>query len=319
MALPGVRPSTRVLVGLAVILGAIPLAVRSGYLLGMLNFIGLNAIAAMGLTLLMGYAGQVSLGQAAFFGLGAYTSGILTASYGVNPWLAMAAACLLTACVAFLIGTPIFKLSGLLLAMATLGFGIIVYYVQVNWAALTGGPSGLTGIPPLALGGFRFDKDVRFFYLVWACALLLLALALNLADSRIGRALRAIRGGELAARMAGVDATRLKLQVFVMSAVYTAVAGSLYAHYLTFINPSPFGFGYSIELLVMVVLGGLASPWGALLGAGTLTALTELLRAIMPRLMGQTQAEYEIVVFGLLLMGFMIFLPRGLTGLARAE
>jgi branched-chain amino acid transport system permease protein len=142
---------------------------------------------------------------------------------------------------------------------------------------------------------------------------------LNLVDSRIGRALRAIHGGELAARMAGVDATRLKLQIFVVSAVITALAGSLYAHYLAFINPSPFGFGYSIELLVMVVLGGVTSLWWAFLGAGTVTILTEALRAIMPRLMGRTQAEYEIILFGLLLMGFMIFLPKGLTGLARGE
>lgn len=305
------------LLTLAALAGATPLVVGSTYLLGMLNFIGLNAIAAMGLTLLMGYAGQVSLGQASFLGLGAYTSGVLTATYGWNPWLAMAAAALLTGCVAFAIGTPIFRLSGLLLAMATLGFGIIVYYVLVNWTGLTGGPSGLTGIPPLSVGGFRFDRDSRFFYLVWGGLLLLLALALNLTDSRIGRALRAVHGGELAAQTAGVDTIRLKLQIFVVSAVYTAIAGSLYAHYLTFINPSPFGFGYSIELLVMVVLGGLRSLWGALVGAGAVTVLAELLRTVTPQLFSRTQAEYEIVLFGLLLIGFMIFMPRGLTSLAR--
>lgn len=317
MARPTARFQIRVLVGLAAAVAVIPLVVRSGYVLGMLNFIGLNAIAAMGLTLLMGFAGQVSLGQAAFFGLGAYTSGVLTATYGWNPWLAMGVAVILTGCVAFVIGVPIFRLSGLLLAMATLGLGIIVYYVLVNWTSLTGGPSGLTGIPALSFGSFRFDSDSRFFYLVWGTVFLLLAFALNLTDSRVGRALRAIHGGELAAQVAGVDTTRLKLQIFVVSAVYTAIAGSLYAHYLTFINPSPFGFGYSIELLVMVVLGGLTSLWGALLGAGTVTLLVELLRAITPRLMSRTQAEYEIVLFGLLLMGFMIFLPRGLAGLAR--
>lgn len=314
-----VRFDLRVLLGLAGIVGAVPLVVRSGYLLGMLNFIGLNAIAAMGLTLLMGYAGQLSLGQAAFFGLGAYTSGILTATYGINPWLAMGAAVLLTGCVAFVVGAPIFKLSGLLLAMATLGFGIIAYYVLINWTSLTGGPSGLTGIPSLSLWGFHFDRDSRFFYLVWGWVLLLLALALNLTESRIGRALRAIHGGELAAQTAGVNTTRLKLQIFVVSALYTAIAGSLYAHYLTFINPSPFGFGYSIELLVMVVLGGLTSLWGALLGAGTVTILVELLRTVTPRLLSRTQAEYEIILFGLLLMGFMIFVPRGLTGLTRGR
>ncbi|MEK7879423.1 MAG: branched-chain amino acid ABC transporter permease [candidate division NC10 bacterium] len=305
--------------GLALIICATPFVVRSGYLLGMLNFIGLNAIAAMGLTLLMGYAGQVSLGQAAFFGLGAYTSGVLTATYGVNPWVAMGLAVLLTSSVAFVIGAPIFRLSGLLLAMATLGFGIVVYYVLVNWTGLTGGPSGLTGIPPLSLGGFRFDRDSRFFYLVWGGVLFFLVLALNLTNSRIGRALRAIHGGELAAQTVGVDTIRLKLQIFVVSAAYTAIAGSLYAHYVTFINPSPFGFGYSIELLVMVVLGGLTSLWGALLGAGAVTVLAELLRTVTPHLFSRTQAEYEIILFGLLLMGFMIFMPRGLAGLARRE
>ena len=305
--------------GLALIICATPFVVRSGYLLGMLNFIGLNAIAAMGLTLLMGYAGQVSLGLAAFFGLGAYTSGVLTATYGVNPWVAMGLAVLLTSSVAFVIGAPIFRLSGLLLAMATLGFGIVVYYVLVNWTGLTGGPSGLTGIPPLSLGGFRFDRDSRFFYLVWGGVLLFLVLALNLTNSRIGRALRAIHGGELAAQTVGVDTIRLKLQIFVVSAAYTAIAGSLYAHYVTFINPSPFGFGYSIELLVMVVLGGLTSLWGALLGAGAVIVLAELLRTVTPHLFSRTQAEYEIILFGLLLMGFMIFMPRGLAGLARRE
>ncbi len=305
------------LLALGCLLALTPVVVKSSYFLGMLNFIGINGIAALGLTLLMGQAGQVSLGQAAFFGLGAYTSGILTATYGWNPWLAMTAAVVFAGVVAFLVGTPIFRLSGLLLAMATLGFGIVIYYVLVNWSPLTGGPSGLTGIPTLDLWGFRFDRDSRFFYLVWGWVLLLLTLALNLTHSRTGRALKAIRQGELAVQTVGVDTTWLKLQVFVVSAVYTAIAGSLYAHYLTFINPSPFGFGYSIELLVMVVLGGVTSLWGALLGAGSVTVLVELLRAVTPRLMGRTQAEYEIILFGLLLMGFMIFLPQGLTGLRR--
>jgi branched-chain amino acid transport system permease protein len=311
------RRDALVLLGFGLLLALTPLVVRSSYFLGMLNFIGLNTIAALGLTLLMGQAGQVSLGQAAFFGLGAYTSGILTATYGWNPWLAMGAAIVVAGVVAFLVGTPIFRLSGLLLAMATLGFGIIVYYVLVNWSSLTGGPSGLTGVPALDLWGFRFDRDSRFFYLVWGWVLLLLALAFNLSHSRTGRALRAIRQAELAAQTVGVDTTRLKLQVFVVSAVYTAIAGSLYAHYLTFINPSPFSFGYSIELLVMVVLGGVTSLWGAVLGAGSVTVLVELLRAVTPRLMGRTQAEYEIILFGLLLMTFMIFLPEGLTGFRR--
>jgi ABC-type branched-subunit amino acid transport system permease subunit len=312
------RARSAVLLAAAIVVAALPLAVRSGYVLGTLIFVGLNALAALGLSLVMGFAGQVSLGQAAFFAVGAYVSGVLTASYGWNGWLAMIAAVLAGAALAVAIGLPIFRLSGLLLAMATLGFGIIVYYVLVNWSAVTGGPSGLTGIPPLAIGRFRFDTDARMLWLTWAALLGVLALTGNLVDSRIGRALRAVHGSEAAAQAAGVDTARLKLGVFALAGAITALAGSLYAHYLAFINPSPFGFAYSVELVVMVVLGGVASLWGAVLGAAAVVVLVEALRAALPLLaLTHGAAEYEIVVFGLLLMVFMIFVPAGLTGVRK--
>lgn len=312
------RSRAAVLLAAAVVVAVLPFAVRSGYVLGILIFVALNALAALGLSLVMGFAGQVSLGQAAFFAVGAYVSGVLTASYGWNGWLAMAAAVIAGALTAVAIGLPIFRLSGLLLAMATLGFGIIVYYVVVNWAGVTGGPSGLTGIPPLAIGAFRFDTDARMLWLAWAALLVVLALTGNLVDSRIGRALRAVHGSEAAAQAAGVDTARLKLAVFSLAGAITALAGSLYAHYLAFINPSPFGFAYSVELVVMVVLGGVASLWGAVLGAAAVVLLVEALRAALP-LLGASHgaAEYEIVVFGVILMVFMIFVPAGLTGLRK--
>lgn len=306
------------LLAAALVVGGIAWGVRSTYVLSALTFIALNAIAALGLSLVMGFAGQVSLGQAAFYAIGAYASGILTTTYGWNGWAALATAGALGAATACLVGLPIFRLSGLLLAMASLGFGIIVYYVLVNWSAVTGGPSGLTGIPPLALGEFRFDTDRRVCGLAWAVLLLLLGLAGNLVDSRVGRALRAIHGSESAARAAGIDATRYKLGVFTMAGGMTALAGGLYAHYLSFINPSPFGFAYSVELVVMVVLGGAASLWGAVLGAATVVVLVEVLRAAIPLVAASHgAAEYEIVVFGLALMAFMIFLPGGLSALGR--
>ena len=286
----------------------------------MLDFIALNAIAALGLSLVMGFAGQVSLGQAAFYAIGAYVSGVLTASHGWNGWAALVAAMLAGAAAALLIGLTIFRLSGLLLAMATLGFGIIVYYVLVNWSAVTGGPSGLTGIPPLAIGGFRFDSDARILWLAWGLLLLLLGLAGNLVDSRVGRALRALAASEPAAQAAGIDTATLKLVVFTLAGATTALAGSLYAHYLTFINPSPFSFAFSVELVVMVVLGGASSLWGGVLGAAAVVLLVEGLRALLPHLTaGGGSAEYEIVLFGLILMAFMIFLPDGLAGLGRRE
>ncbi|HXU87517.1 MAG TPA: branched-chain amino acid ABC transporter permease, partial [Methylomirabilota bacterium] len=169
-----------VLSAAAVLVLVAPLAVESRYGLGMLVFVALNGLPAVGLSLVMGFAGQVSLGQAAFFAVGAYVSGVLTATHGWNGWVALLCAVAAAAALAFVVGLPIFRLSGLLLAMATLAFGIIIYYVLVNWSAVTGGPSGLAGIPPLKLGGFRFDTDARMFWLTWGSLLGVLALAGNL-------------------------------------------------------------------------------------------------------------------------------------------
>jgi branched-chain amino acid transport system permease protein len=316
----GARARWSVLAAAAVAAALVPFALESRYVVGTLVFIGLNALAALGLSLVMGFAGQVSLGQAAFFAIGAYVSGVLSASWGWNPWASLAVAVAVGAATAYAVGLPIFHLSGLLLAMATLGFGIIVYYVLVNWSSVTGGPSGLTGIPPLAVGGFRFDTDARMLWLTWGLLLLTLGLAGNLVDSRIGRALRAVHGSEAAAQAAGIDTTRLKLGVFSLAGAITALAGALYAHYLTFINPSPFGFTYSVELVVMVVLGGVASLWGAVLGAAAVVALVEALRALLPLVTASHgAAEYEIVVFGLILIGFMIAAPAGLSGIVRRQ
>lgn len=298
-----------------VVVLAVAYAVPSSYVLGMLVFVALNGLAALGLSLVMGFAGQVSLGQAAFFAIGAYTSGLLSKDLGWHPWLGVAAAIVAGVVAAVAIGLPVFRLSGLLLAMATLGFGVIVYYVLNNWAAVTGGPSGLTGIPPLSVGGVALDTDARVLPLVAFVLLLALGLAGNLVDSRVGRALRAIHGSESAAAATGIDVMRLKLAVFATAGGLTALAGALYAHYVRFISPSPFGIGYSIELVVMVVLGGMASPAGAVLGAGTVVVLVEALRTLVPALgASHGAAEYEIVLFGLVLMAFMIFLPGGLAG-----
>ena len=314
------RQRWAVLAAAGLVVGLIGGTVGSSYVLGVLNFIALNAMAALGLSLVMGFAGQVSLGQAAFYAIGAYVSGVLTASHGWNGWAALLASMLAGAAAALLIGLTIFRLSGLLLAMATLGFGIIVYYVLVNWSGVTGGPSGLTGIPPLGIGRFHFDSDARMLGLAWGFLLLLLGLIGNLVDSRVGRALRALAGSAPAAEAAGIDTATLKLVVFTLAGATTALAGSLYAHYLTFINPSPFGFPFSVELVVMVVLGGTSRLWGSVLGAAAVVLLVEGLRALLPHLTASGgAAEYEIVLFGLILMAFMIFLPGGLARMGRSQ
>jgi branched-chain amino acid transport system permease protein len=275
-----------------------------GYLLNVLVFVGIHTLLAIGLNLLLGFAGQISLGQAAFFGLGAYLSGILTATHGWNPWLAMATAAVAVGLLAFAIGFPILKLKGHYLAMATLGFGIIVYIVFNEYVDVTGGPSGLPGIPNLAAFGVTFDDDRKNFYLIWGIALVTILLTTNLVHSRIGRALRAIHDSEVAAQVLGVNARLLKVQIFACSAVISCVAGSLYAHSVTFISPTSFGFHFSVELLTMVIIGGLGSIYGSFLGAALLTLLPELLH---------TFQDYDIVIYGLLLVTMTMFLPGGLV------
>ncbi|MGQ9920739.1 MAG: branched-chain amino acid ABC transporter permease [Desulfobacca sp.] len=274
------------------------------YYVTLLNLIGLHIIIVLGLNLLMGYAGQISLGHAAFFGLGAYASAILTTTYRVDPLLALLAGLLLSTLVAVVVGIPALKLKGYYLAMATLGFGIIVAIALQEMDWLTGGPSGFMGIPPLGVLGWQLQTPAAKFFLVWALVGLLLFLSLNIVDSRIGRALRAIHDSETAALAMGVDAQRLKLLIFVVSAWYASLAGSLLAHTVNFIAPSSFGFMFSIKLVTMVVVGGMASIWGSLLGATVLTVLPELLTVFH---------DLEVVVFGLILMVVMIFLPRGLV------
>lgn len=281
-----------------------PYFFKDGYLLNVLVFVGIHTLLAVALNLLLGYAGQISLGHAGFFGLGAYLSGVMTATYGWNPWITMLVAALVVGALAFVIGLPILKLKGHYLAMATLGLGIIIYIVFQEWVAVTGGPSGLSGIPNLTIGGLVFDSDLKNYYLVWAFVLAVVIFSVNLANSRIGRAFRAIHDSEVAARVMGVNARLLKVQVFALSALICSVAGSLYAHVMTFIAPASFGFHISVELLTMVVIGGLGSIYGSFLGALLLTLLPEFLRFLH---------DYDIVFYGGLLMVMTIFMPGGLV------
>ncbi len=298
---------------LALGVGLFPLVTASQYHLSVGIFIGIHAVVTIGLCLLMGYAGQISLGQAAFYGLGAYISGVLTTKFGVDPWLAMAAAMVLTGALAYAFGVPILKLRGHYLAMATLAFGIIVYLAFVELKDLTGGPSGLPGVPRLRVAGFVFDSDRKFFYLTWAVVIGVVLLSLNVVNSRVGRALRSIHGSEVAAETLGVNASRYKVKVFTLSAVYAGLAGSLYAHYLTFVSPPPFGFIASVEFVVMAAVGGLASVWGAPFGAAAVTLLAEVIRDLMPRVLAYASGEHEVIAYGLLLILIMIFVPEGLT------
>jgi branched-chain amino acid transport system permease protein len=299
--------------GLAVGIVVVPQVSSSPYVLSVGIFIGLFSILTVGLALLMGYAGQISLGHAAFYGIGAYGSAILTATYGWSVVPAAAVAAMVTATLAALLGAPILRLKGNYLAMATLALGIIVFVIfnEVFW--LTGGPSGLRGIPRMEIFGWVVRSDVHYFYLVWGVVLAVVALSLNLVNSRMGRAMRAIHSSQVAAEMVGVHATKLKVQVFALSAFYASLAGSLYAHFITFVNPPPFGVMKSIIVVVMAVVGGLASIWGALVGAAAITLLGESLRQVLPRFLDRAVSEQEIIVFGVILVLVMIFTPQGLV------
>lgn len=275
------------------------------YYLSILTMAGIFVIIVLGLNLLLGFAGQISLGHGALFGIAAYTSAVLTSTYGLPLIVGMLSGVGLTALVALLVGMPVLKLKGYYLAMATLGFGLIVYIFFNEAIGLTGGPSGFVGIPPLEFAGFAFDSDLSFFYLVWTVVTLVLLGSLHLIHSRYGRALMALHASDKAAQAVGINVSRYKLFVFVLSAVYAGIAGVLYAHYLGFVAPSSFGFHFSVQLITMVVLGGMASLWGGMAGAVFLTVMPEFLRSY---------ENLEVIIYGLILILCMMFLPQGLAG-----
>lgn len=298
-------PHRRALAVFMCVVALLPPVLPSKYYVSVLVLAGIFAMLALGLNLVMGYTGQVSLGHAGFYGLGAYASGVLTTKYGFNPWLAMLAALFICAITSGLIGAAALRLQGYYLSMATLGFGIILYILFVELAWLTGGPSGLTGIPEFRIGAFKIASDIPYYYLVWTIVGLMLLFAFHLVDSRVGRSLRAIQGDETAAALVGVNTWATKVQIFVVGACMASLAGSLYAHYVTVLTPETFGFMLSIEIVVMVIVGGSGSIWGGLLGAILLTLLPEYLRVMK---------DYDVLIYGAIVILVVMFLPRGIGG-----
>ena len=292
-----------VLASLAAVMLMAPLLLRTEYHYDVAILVGINAAVVISLNLLMGYAGQISLGHAGFFGIGVYAGAILTGHYGWPPLLALAAGPVIAGVLAFAIARPILRLSGYYLAMATLGLGMIIFIVIQTEAGLTGGPDGMN-VPPLSAFGVVLSGGKAWYWVIAAVLLLVSAGALNLIDSPVGRALRALHGSEIAARTAGVDVLRYKVLVFVLSAVITALMGGLFSFYSGFVTPGSAGFMHSVAFAVMVVLGGLSSVGGSLIGALILTVLPQVLVSF---------AEYEWLVYGLVLMLVMTRMPRGLV------
>ena len=289
--------------GLVVLLLALPFLVSNQFYLDVVIRIGINACVVIALNLMVGYAGQISLGHAGFFGLGAYFSAVMTTRYGWSPLSAMFVGAVATGLLAFVIAKPILKLKSNYLAMATLGLGIIISIVLANETGITGGPDGMP-VPPLSIGGFEISGARQWYWLILAILILITLLAKNLINSPYGRALQALHGSEVAAKVAGIDVPKIKVSIFVISAMVASFMGSLYAHYLEFITPGISNFIHSIELITMVVVGGMASIAGSIVGAALLTMLPQLLASF---------EGWETVVYGAILVVTMAFLPKGLV------
>jgi branched-chain amino acid transport system permease protein len=288
---------------MAVIVAALPLLFPSAYYYRVAALVFVFALAAVGLNLLMGLAGQVSLGHAGFMGIGAYAVAIGPTHLGVPSWLSFIIGAALAALIAFVVGRPILRLKGHYLAVATLGFGLLLAIVFTNEARWTGGPDGMS-VPRLVILGLPVRGADTWYWITAAGFLIGAALANNLIDSPTGRALAAIHDSEVAARVLGVDAAKKKLAVFVISAVYASAAGSLFALLNGHITPDVSGFLRSIELVAMVVLGGMGSVAGSLVGAALLVVLPQTLTALH---------DYEHMVLGLVVMAVMIFLRAGIV------
>jgi branched-chain amino acid transport system permease protein len=284
------------------------------YLLSQLTFIGINSIASVGLMLLVGYTGQISLGHAAFFAIGSYTSGIITTTGG--PFiLALPSAGILSALVGIVIALPALRLTGFYLAIATMGFAFIVEEVLVRWESLTRGNMGLYLTPP-SIGSLTFDSERSYYYLALVALIFTILAARNILRSPTGRAMIAIRDSEIAAQAMGINLAKYKTVAFAISAFFTGCAGSLYAHKILFINPESFTIMVSIELLVMIIIGGLGSIHGAVYGTAFVIFLPQLIvmsKEYLPHFL-RDQTGLEPALYGLMIILFILFEPMGLYG-----
>ena len=298
---------------LAVVLLAAPWW-ASEYMMTQLQFIGIYAIVGLGLMLLVGFTGQISLGHAAFLAVGAYTEALLAAA-GWPFWLTLPCAALLSAAVGIVIGLPALRLKGIYLAIATLAFGVIVEEILARWESLTGGNSGLH-VKPIELFGAKLAGDAEFYYLVLALTALCCVALANLLRSPTGRAFVAIRDSEISAACLGVNLARTKTLSFALSAALTGIGGALYAHKVSFISPEQFTLLVSIELVTIVILGGVGSLHGAVLGAAFVIVLPQLISIAKDYLPSGVAgaAGLQSTVFGLVLIGFILFEPMGLYG-----
>ncbi|MGD8739797.1 MAG: branched-chain amino acid ABC transporter permease [Desulfobacterales bacterium] len=276
------------------------------YSIFLLGLLATYALVSLGLNLLMGYTGQIAAGHAGFLAIGAYVTAIVTANFEWLPCpITLLLAGTISGVIGFLLGIPILRLKGFYIAMATLAFGVVVSEIILQWSSLTGGDDGFS-VPTARIGSFVFDSDVKLFYLIIPVTIIMTLLAKNLVKGYIGRAFIALRESEVAAQTIGVDLAKYKTIAFAISAFYTGVAGGLFAYLITFLSPDAFTIELSIDFIAMIVIGGMGSILGSIIGAVILTGIQQVFAGLQ---------DLQVLIFGLSLIVFMIFMPRGIVGM----
>ncbi len=305
------------LIAFVALLASMPLLPVPEFWITQANYIGLYTLVVIGLVLLTGIAGLTSFGQAAFVGLGAYTAAYLTLTHGVSPWFTVWIGLVVTGLAALALGWLTLRMSGHYLPLATIAWGLSLFYLLGNIDAL-GKYDGLLGIPAIRFFGIELNTGRSFYYLLWAIIMLAAIAVTHLLDSRAGRALRAVKGGTTMAEAMGVNTFQTKVTAFVLAALLASVSGWLFAHFQRTVNPSPFGLKMGIEYLFMAVIGGVGHVWGALVGAGLVKILEDQLQGLLPRLLGGS-GNYEIIVFGILLVLVLQYARDGVWAFIEAR
>jgi branched-chain amino acid transport system permease protein len=292
-------------IGAIILLLVVPFFLSTYYIF-LISLLAVYSLVSIGLNILMGYTGQIAAGHAGFLAIGAYFTSIVGTNVEWLPcYVVLLLAGLLSAVIGFLLGIPILRLKGFYIAMATLAFGVVVSEVILQWSSLTGGDDGLN-VPTATIAGFAFDSDLKKFYLIISVTIFLTILSKNLVKGYIGRAFIALRESEIAAQTIGIDLARYKTIAFAISAFYTGVAGGLFAYLITYISPDAFTIELSIDFIAMIVIGGMGSILGSVIGAVILTGMTQLLAQLL---------DLQIFIFGISLIVFMIFMPKGISGM----